>query len=362
VTVIVTVLRDIRVERTLRSLLRQTRPPDRILVDDGGGAGPVREIARRMASESPRIVYLDAPGSIPESRNRALREVETEFVAFLDADEVAPPEWLDRLLAPFADPAVGFTGGPTPAMEGTARTIGARYYDAYLRRFYETIARYHPHALPMGNSAWRTEVFDRVGLLDTTLYEAAASEDQEMALRALRAGYLGRYVAEAGVAHDFSDLTLYRWLAKQSRYALGGYVVWRRHGSTYEASAGGLLPYIAPPALIALGALLLPWPILRLPGEILLIVGGLSGLGVLLGLALQGMLWERRFPGMRYRPVEFLRRWATLWGAARGFLRYGRQGYDRTPPPPGRPEGSPSVPQGNSPPAGTRPGAPGPPP
>ncbi len=253
VTVIVTVLRDIRVERTLRSLLRQTRPPDRILVDDGGGAGPVREIARRMASESPRIVYLDAPGSIPESRNRALREVETEFVAFLDADEVAPPEWLDRLLAPFADPAVGFTGGPTPAMEGTARTIGARYYDAYLRRFYETIARYHPHALPMGNSAWRTEVFDRVGLLDTTLYEAAASEDQEMALRALRAGYLGRYVAEAGVAHDFSDLTLYRWLAKQSRYALGGYVVWRRHGSTYEASAGGLLPYIAPPALIALG-------------------------------------------------------------------------------------------------------------
>lgn len=341
VTVIVTVLRDPRVERTLGSLRRQTRPPDRILVDDGGGPGPIREIARRLAAEDPRIVYLDAPGSIPESRNRALREVDTEFVAFLDADEVAPPEWLAKLLAPMTDPTVGFTGGPTPAMEGTARTIGARYYDAYLRRFYETVARHHPHALPMGNSAWRTEVFDRVGLLDTTLYESAASEDQEIALRALRAGYQGRYVAEAWVAHDFSDLSLYRWLSKQSRYALGGYVVWRRHGSTYEASPGGLLPYVAPPALIVLGGLLLPWPILRTPGEILLVVGALLGLGVLLGLGLQGMAWERSYPGMRYRPVEFLRRWATLLGAARGFLRYGRGGYDRPASPPDRLGGSP---------------------
>ncbi len=339
VTVIVTVLRDPRVERTLDSLRRQNRPPDRILVDDGGGEGPVREITRRLAAEDPRIVYLDAPGSIPESRNRALREVDTEWVAFLDADEVAPVAWLEKLLEPLTDPAVGFAGGPTPALDGTARTVGARYYDAYLRRFYETVARSHPHALPMGNSAWKTEVFDRVGLLDTTLYERAASEDQEMALRALRAGYQGVYVPEAWVAHDFSDLTLARWLAKQSRYALGGYVVWRRHGSTYEARPGGLLPYIAPPALVALGALLLPWPLLRVPGEILLVGGGLLWLGVVVGLALQGWIWERVYPGMRYRPVEFLRRWATLLGAARGFLRYGRRGYGRSPPgsgPPGR--------------------------
>ncbi|EQD73403.1 glycosyl transferase family protein, partial [mine drainage metagenome] len=260
--------------------------------------------------------------------------------AFLDADEAAPPEWLERILEPFTDPRVGFTGGPTPAMPGTARTIGARYYDAYLRRFYETVARYHPHALPMGNSAWRTEVFDRIGRLDTTLYERAASEDQEMALRALRAGYRGVYVPDAWVGHDFSDLTLYRWLAKQSRYALGGYVVWRRHGSTYEARPGGLLPYLAPPALVALGALLLPWFPLRVPGEILLVSGGLLWLGVLAGLELQGRRWEREYPGMRYRPVEFLRRWATLLGAARGFLRYGRSGYGRTPRSPESPEGS----------------------
>ncbi|MHB1435666.1 MAG: glycosyltransferase family 2 protein [Thermoplasmata archaeon] len=343
VTVIVTVLNDPRVERTLDSLRRQRRRPDRILVDDGGGGGPVREIAERLSAEDPRIVYLDAPGSIPESRNRALREVETEWVAFLDADEIAPPQWLEKLLAPLTDPSVGFAGGPTPAMDGTARTIGARYYDAYLRRFYETVARRHPHALPMGNSAWRTDVFDRVGLLDTTLYERAASEDQEIALRALRAGYRGIYVPEAWVAHDFSGLTLYRWLAKQSRYALGGYVVWRRHGSTYEASPAGMLPYLAPPALVALGVLLLPWAPLHVPGEILLAVGSLLWLGVLVGLGIQGLNWERTYPGMRYRPVEFLRRWATLLGAARGFLRFGRTGY-------GRPSRRPESP-GSSPPS-----------
>jgi cellulose synthase/poly-beta-1,6-N-acetylglucosamine synthase-like glycosyltransferase len=329
VTVIVTVLRDLRVDRTLASLLHQTRPPDVILVDDGGGEGPVKEMALRWAARDPRVVYLEAPGSIPESRNIALRVITTEFVAFLDADEVAPPEWLGRLLQPFEDPTVAFTGGPTPAMEGTAITLGARYYDAYLRRFYDTVARRHPHALPMGNSAWRVEIFDRVGLLDTTLYERAASEDQEIALRALRAGYRGVYVPDAMVAHDFSDLTLYRLLAKQNRYALGGYVVWRRHRSTYEATPGGVLPYLLPPGLVALGALLLPWPVVRGVGTALLGAGGILWLAVLLALEVQGLLWERSYPGMRLRPIEFLRRWATLIGAARGMLRYGIRGYER---------------------------------
>lgn len=326
VSVVVTVLKDPRVARTLESLLAQRRVPDEILVDDGGGGDDtVRRIAAAFAARDPRVRHLDAPGSIPESRNTALRSATGEFIAFLDADEVAPPEWLEELLKPFEDPSVGFTGGPTPAMPETLTNVGARFYDGYLRRFYDREAARHPHALPMGNSLWRAEVFRRIGLLDTSMFAfgRTASEDQDAAVRAERAGFKGVYVPTAPVAHDFSDISTRRLLRKQAMYSEGGYFVWRTRGTTYEASAGRVLPYVALPAIAVLGALLLPWPLTRLLG-LLLLAAGLGGLAVLaLALTVAGIRAEPRYPGLRYQALEIPRRWATLWGAFRGFLHFG---------------------------------------
>ena len=333
VTVVVTVLKDPRVARTLESLLAQRRRADEVLVDDGGGSDDVRRLTESFTARDARIVHLDAPGNIPESRNAALQAATGEFVAFLDADEVAPPGWLEALLRPFSDPTVGFTGGPTPAMAGTTQSVGARFYDGYLRRFYASVASRNPHALPMGNSAWRAEVFRRVGLLDTTLYRRAASEDQEVAVRALESGWKGAYVPEAWVDHDFSDITTWGLLRKQRIYAEGGFVVWRRRGTTYEASAGRLAPYVILPTAVVLGALLLVAPLTRIVGEWILGVG-LLGLGLLaLGLTISGLRQDRTYPGLRYNALEIPRRWATLWGAMAGLLTYGWRG--RSPAPAG---------------------------
>jgi cellulose synthase/poly-beta-1,6-N-acetylglucosamine synthase-like glycosyltransferase len=326
VTVIVTVLNDPRVAETLESLQKQTRRPDEVLVDDGGVTDVVRTIAERVHATDPTIRYLYAPGNIPESRNTAIAAASGELLAFLDADEVAPPGWLEALVRPFDDPTVGFTGGPTPGRPGTVRTIGARYYDAYLRKFYETVARTKPHALPMGNSAWRKAALDRVGPLDTTLYRRAASEDQEIADRVLKAGYRGVYVPDAWVHHDFSDLSVPRLLRKQRIYAEGGYVVWRRRGTTYEASGGRVFPYVILPVLLVVGAILALPSWTRLAGELLAVVA-LAGLGLLaLGLTVSGWRDEPRYPGAKFRALEIPRRWATLYGAFRGFLTYGWSG------------------------------------
>ena len=340
VTVVVTVLNDPRVARTLESLLAQDRPPDEVLVDDGGGTGEVRRIAEEFHARDPRVRHLDAPGNIPESRNRALEVAAGEIIAFLDADEIAPPGWLRALVGPFAEPRVGFTGGPTPALPASLTTVGARYYDGYLRRFYDRVARQNPHALPMGNSAWRAEVFRTVGRLDTTLYRRAASEDQEIARRALAAGWRGVYVPDAWVGHDFSDISVPRLLRKQRIYAEGGYVVWRRGGSTYEATPGRVLPYVVLPAVALLGAILALVPATRLAGA-LLAGAGLAGLAALaLGLTVWGVRQDRAYPGLRYSALEIPRRWATLWGAFLGFVHFGwsgRRGTPAGPPPSGKP-------------------------
>ena len=332
VTVVVTVLNDPRLGRTLESLRTQSRVPARVLIDDGGGQGGTGfSVAEGFHQQDGRFEWLNAPGTIAQSRNQALTEVRTEFVAFLDADEVAPTDWLQNLLAPFDAPAVGFTGGPTPALSGTARGAGVCYYDGYLRRFYDRIARERPSSLPMGNTAWRMAVFDQVGPLDTTLFPRASSEDQEIAVRAQRAGWKGLYVPSASVGHDFSDLTSWGILRKQSRYAMGGFVVWRRTRSTYEATAGRVLPYALLPGVAVLGGILTIWPLTSLVGLVLVGVG-LIGLGLLaLGLTAQGITLDRQYPGMRFRAFEILRRWATMVGAARGLWRYGLSGRKNLP-------------------------------
>jgi cellulose synthase/poly-beta-1,6-N-acetylglucosamine synthase-like glycosyltransferase len=329
--VILTVLKDPRTARTLESLLAQTRKPEEILVADGGGTDTVRRITASFSARDASVKHLDAPGNIPESRNRALKLAEGEFIAFLDADEVAPPQWLSELLRPFEDAQVGFTGGPTPATPESRRSVGARYYDAYLQRFYDREARFRPYALPMGNSAWRAQVFRQVGLLDSTLFRRAASEDQEVAVRALEAGWKGVYVPEAWVGHDFSDITTRSLLRKQRVYAQGGYVVWRRKGTTYEATPGRLLPFLIGPLLAVVGACLL----LDAPSRPLgwgFLGAGATALGLLaLVLTVQGLREDRRYPGLRWRALEILRRWATMWGAFRGLLTFGWSGR-RAPP------------------------------
>lgn len=316
-TVIVTVRDDPRLARSLESLLLQTNPPVEIVIADGGEAPPVEAIASGFVARDVRVRHLRAPGTIAESRNAALATVRSEFVAFLDTDEVAPSSWLQELTAPFVDPTVGFTGGPTPAMPGTTRNVAARYYDAYLRRFYADVARIRPHALPMGNSAWRSRLFRELGLLDLSV-SGYGNEDQEMALRALHAGWRGVYVPGAGVAHDFSDIGWWSLFRKQRRYARGGYLIWRRTGSTYEASPGRVLPYAVLPLVGVVGLLMLPFPSLRWVSAVLLTVG-FGGLALLaLALSVEGRRGDGRYPGYRYRVVEIWRRWATLLGAVEG--------------------------------------------
>lgn len=319
VTVIVTVRDDPRLERTLESLLAQRRAPEEVLIADGGTSPVIASISTRFGQRDSRVRRVVAPGTIAESRNGALAVVRTDLVAFLDTDEVASPDWLERLLAPFQDPAVGFAGGPTPAIPATLHNIAARYYDAYLRRFYATIVPQRPHATPMGNSAWRMRVFHELGLLDLSV-SGFGSEDQEMALRALRAGWRGRYVADAAVDHDFSDLGWTTLFRKQRRYGRGGYLIWRRTGETYEASPEGVLPYLVLPLLAVAGLVMLVFPIVRGAGIIVAVLG-LGGLAILaVVLTLQGRREDSRYPGYRFRMVEIWRRWATLLGAFEGAL------------------------------------------
>ena len=84
-------------ENTLRSVLNQTHRRLRILVIDDGSADGTAALLARLREEDPRLDFRTVPNGGPAAaRNRALEllDPETDYVMFLDADDLLEPDAL----------------------------------------------------------------------------------------------------------------------------------------------------------------------------------------------------------------------------------------------------------------------------
>lgn len=98
----------------LASIARQGGHELRVLVADAGSTDGTRDVVAAQRSSGLAISMLEVePGSSPAiARNVALRAVDTELVAFLDADDLWPAGKLDRQTAFLAEhPALGMVSG-----------------------------------------------------------------------------------------------------------------------------------------------------------------------------------------------------------------------------------------------------------
>lgn len=103
VTVCLCTFRRESVTRTLESLARQMLAPDRrfeVVVVDSDPAASARDRVALARSRLPipiRYAIALRPG-VAEARNAAIREATGRWLAFIDDDEVAEPDWLAMLL------------------------------------------------------------------------------------------------------------------------------------------------------------------------------------------------------------------------------------------------------------------------
>ncbi len=99
--------------RLLDSLLAQTRPPDEVVVADGGSTDGTVALLEGYACRAPwPLRILHAPGSnIAQGRNQAIEAATGDVIASTDAGVWLEPQWLADLAAPLADPAVQVVSG-----------------------------------------------------------------------------------------------------------------------------------------------------------------------------------------------------------------------------------------------------------
>jgi len=115
-------------ERTIRAVAAQTRPPDLWLIVDDGSTDATPALLRRLSQEVPFLEIRQAPPRQPRQGedglavaaeavafNAALRSVDLAgftHVGKLDADVELPADYLERLLERFAEePRLGIAGG-----------------------------------------------------------------------------------------------------------------------------------------------------------------------------------------------------------------------------------------------------------
>ncbi len=109
VAIVIPVHRDADVlERCLESLRPEGLPV--IVVDDASPADDAARIAKAAAAHGARLIVHEENQGPGGARTTGFEATDAPFVAFLDADTEASPDWVSRLRRVFDDPLVGAVG------------------------------------------------------------------------------------------------------------------------------------------------------------------------------------------------------------------------------------------------------------
>jgi cellulose synthase/poly-beta-1,6-N-acetylglucosamine synthase-like glycosyltransferase len=221
------------VQDTLRSLLRLDYPGYEVIVIDDNTDDETlwRPVEAWCARHGAKFKHLaDWPGYKSGALNYALREMtdpRAEIIGVVDSDYQLKPGFLRRCAPLFADPWVGFTQAPQD-YRGWTRS---RYY----RRLYYSYQYFFAVSQPSRNERDGAIFAGTMGLIRRVALEQLGgwdewciTEDAELSLRLLRAGWSGLHVDESW-GQGIMPLTFEALKGQRYRWCFGGIQILRMH-------------------------------------------------------------------------------------------------------------------------------------
>lgn len=228
----------------LAATLAGLRCPDGveiIVVDDGSVDRAAIAAAVRGAGIPARLLRHQVAAGPAAARNTGWRATSAATVAFIDADCIPGPGWLQHLVGHFDDPALGAVA---PRITSRDATSQSRRRVAGARR--GRLARYesarspldlgsHPSPVNPGSRvpyvptaalAVRRDALDRLGGFDERM---RVGEDVDLVWRLAGLGWRVRYDPTVAVAHPARTTTT-AWLRQRFDYGTSAGPLAVRHG------------------------------------------------------------------------------------------------------------------------------------
>jgi glycosyltransferase involved in cell wall biosynthesis len=175
-----------------------------LVVDDASTDHTAEVVARHARAGRAPVRYVRAGGGgLGAARNVAVRECRTDWIAFIDDDELAVPRWLAELYHTAAHKGARIVGGPLrldlpPEELKRLSTLCQMVLGGF------RLPGAEPQLFPLragpggGNVLFDRSVFDAIGVFDT---RGSAGEDTNLWTRAKAAGVEVWYAPRAEVIH-----------------------------------------------------------------------------------------------------------------------------------------------------------------
>jgi exo-beta-1,3-glucanase (GH17 family) len=230
---------------TLSSLAKLDYPDYEVMViinntPDEAHWGPVEKHVRTLGPHFKFLNLQDVKGFKAGALTLAMDEVSPDatILALIDADYVVDKDWLKDLVPAFADPKIAFVQAPQDHRDGPESAFKTAINSEYAGFFdIGMVQRNERNALIAHGTMLliRRSSFDEVGGWST----ATITEDTELGLRLLEAGYEGTYTARRygwGLLPD----TFEAFKTQRHRWAYGAMQIIRKHATFMKPSAPGL--------------------------------------------------------------------------------------------------------------------------
>lgn len=192
--------------------------PDGAIVVDDGSQPPIQTATIRLAANQ-------GPAA---ARNAGLELVTTELVAFVDTDVELADDWLEPLLAHFADPRLGLVA-PRVRTRSTPTTLGRYEHEHSPLDLGPEPARIRAGTrvsyVPAAAIVCRTDAIRSIGGFDPTL---RFGEDVDLVWRLIEAGWTCRY-EPAGEVHHAIRPDRAAWIRQRVGYGSSAAALARRH-------------------------------------------------------------------------------------------------------------------------------------
>jgi hypothetical protein len=288
-------------EHTLVSIAAQDdgRPFEIVVVDDRSTDGS-RALVEQLTTRSP-IRLVDGTGAgAAAAVNTGIRCASFGIICQIDQDVVLTPAWLRHVLDALQDPAIAAAQGCYVINDDDP--FFARLMAVDLEQRYAAVQARVDHVCT-GNSAYRRDALQAVGLFDETL---GYGYDNDLSYRLQSAGYRLAFCPEARSFHGWRN-GLAGYLMQQYGFGYGRLDVVARHPLRWSGDVVSPAPMMMHPLVMGVALCLM------MPAAVFGSMRGLVGTLALTGMALVAALAiERARAG-----IQAWRRWKEP--AALGF-------------------------------------------